>query len=134
MIYYNSTRPNPIAHSIQKNPAQNKFRMGSDEDEGGHRTAEAESRRFGRDGADAGLWRNSSWSVRFRFTPPHAPRVHIIKFNHLDLARNTFELRPVDTAHLNVVKILRRGAMCLRTLRVGFEKRSDVARVRATAS
>ena len=72
------TRPNPIAHSIQKNPAQNKFRMESDGDEGGHRTAEAESRRFGRDGADAGLWRNSSWSVRLHFTLPHAPRVRSV--------------------------------------------------------
>ena len=49
------TRPNPIAHSIQKNPAQNKFRMGSDGDEGGHRTAEAERHYTQCLGADAGL-------------------------------------------------------------------------------
>ena len=75
------TRPNPIAHSIQKNPAQNKFRMGSDGDEGGHRTAEAESRRSGRDGADAGLWRNSLWSVRFSSEPPRTRGVRISPFD-----------------------------------------------------
>jgi hypothetical protein len=32
----------PIAHSEKRNPAQNKFRMGSDGDEGGHGEAEAE--------------------------------------------------------------------------------------------
>jgi len=70
--------PSPI--QFKKNPAQNKFRMGSDGDEGGHRTAEAESRHFGRDGADAGLWRNSSWSVRFRLELPHTRGARLVRF------------------------------------------------------
>ena len=40
--YCSIIQSNPIAHSEKRNPAQNKFRMGSDGYEGGHGKAEAE--------------------------------------------------------------------------------------------
>ena len=59
ILYYNVSvhKPARIPSPIQfkKNPAQNKFRMGSDGDEGGQRTAEAERRCIQCLGADAGL-------------------------------------------------------------------------------